>query len=164
MSALKGKKIAVYAGSFDPITFGHVDIVRRACKVFDELHVVLAVNPTKKYTFSVEENVRMVTEALKQFPEVKVVAHDGLLINYAQEVGAQALVRGLRALSDFDYEFHMATINQDLCSEIETLFITAGAKYFYINSTTIKEMAKYGADISGYVPKVVAQTLARTKR
>ncbi len=156
-----GKKIAVYAGSFDPITNGHVDIVRRAHKVFDEIHVVAASNPQKKYDFSIEERLHLVKEALSAFHGITVVYHSGLLVDYASKVGAKVLVRGLRALSDFDYEFHMATMNQDLHPEIETFFVTSGAKYFYINSTTIKELAKYGENISSYVPIAVSESLKK---
>lgn len=153
------KKVAVYAGSFDPITLGHIDIVKRARKVFDELHVVVADNPSKKYTFSKQERLKFAEESLGEIGGITVVAHEGLLIDYAKSVQAIALVRGLRALSDFDYEFHMATMNQDLCPTIETFFVTAASKYFYINSTTIKELAKNRADVSAYVPGYVAETM-----
>jgi len=152
------KKIAIYAGSFDPITNGHVDIIQRARRVFDELHIVIAVNPSKSYLFSRDKRLELIIESLKNISGLVITHHEGLTIDYARKVGATVLVRGLRALSDFDYEFHMATINQELMPDIETFFITTGSRYFYVNSSVIKELAKYGADISTFVPEAVANS------
>ena len=158
------KKIAVYAGSFDPITRGHIDVIHRTLRIFDEVHVVVAINPGKKYGFSREDRLGFISDSLKGVKNLVVAYYGGLIIDYAKRVGAYVLIRGLRALSDFDYEFHMATINEDLCPEIQTVFITTGSKYFYINSSTIKDLARNRANISSFVPDCVARAFQRKQQ
>lgn len=156
--------VAVYAGSFDPITNGHIDIIERALKIFENLHVVVAVHPTKNYTFTTNERINLIKEALVDMKHVTVTSHDGLISNYASKVSANVLIRGVRAVSDFDYEFHLATINQKVSPELETLFIPTGAKYFFINSSSIKELAKFKAEVTDFVPKNVAAALTKKFR
>ena len=156
------KRIAVYAGSFDPITKGHEDIIKRALKVFDELHIVVAINSSKKNFFSKDEREHFIKTVFQGEDRLVISAHDGLIIDYARRVKAQVLVRGLRAMSDFDYEFHMSTINQVLCPEFETFFVATSPEFFYINSSVVKELAKYKADVTPFVPKVVADSLSRS--
>jgi len=154
---------AIYPGSFDPITYGHIDIVRRAKKLFSRLLIAIVANPNKKPFFSIEERVKITQDALVEagICGIEVISYDGLLIDCAKEVGAAAIVRGLRANSDFDYEFQMALTNRDLDSDIETvLFMTAG-RYSFLSSSIVKEVKKYGGDITSFVPKSVEQALMR---
>src|SRR5450830_200171 len=138
------KKIAVYPGSFDPITNGHVDIIKRGLGVFDELIVLIAHNPNKKTLFSVEERVEMIQEVIRDFKNVRVDSFDGLLVEYVKVAGANVILRGLRALSDFEHEFQLALINRRLNRDVETIFLMTGYKWFYISSTIINEAASLG--------------------
>ena len=153
------KKIAVYPGSFDPITNGHVDIIKRGLGVFDELIVLIAHNPNKKTLFSVEERVEMIQEVIRDFKNVRVDSFDGLLVDYAKVAGANVILRGLRALSDFEYEFQLALINRRLNRDVETIFLMTGYKWFYISSTIINEAASLGGSVKGLVPDIVYQKL-----
>ena len=151
--------IAVYPGSFDPFTNGHVDLLERALPFFSVLHVIVAENPNKKILFSVEERVEMIKEATKSEKNIVVTSFNGLVVNYARNVKASAIIRGLRAVSDFDYEFQLATMNRRLAPEIETIFFTTRGKYFYVNSSAIKDIAMNGGDISDLVPVMVEKRL-----
>ncbi len=153
------KKIAVYPGSFDPITNGHVDIIKRGIGVFDELIVLIAYNPNKKTLFSVEERVEMIREVIRDYEDVRVDSFDGLLVEYVKAAGANVILRGLRALSDFEYEFQLALINRRLNRDIETVFLMTGYKWFYTSSTIINEAASLGGSVKGLVPEIVNQKL-----
>ena len=149
------KKIAVYPGSFDPITNGHVDIIKRGLRMFDELIILVAYNLNKKTLFSVEERQAMIQEVIKECKNVRVDCSDGLLVDFVKESGANVILRGLRALSDFEYEFQLALINRRLNREIETVFLMTGYKWFYTSSTIIKEAASHGGSVKGLVPEIV---------
>jgi len=153
------KKIAVYPGSFDPITNGHVDIIKRGLGVFDELIVLIAYNPNKKMLFPVEERVEMIQEVIRDFKNIRVDSFDGLLVDYAKVAGANVILRGLRALSDFEYEFQLALINRRLNRDVETVFLMTGYKWFYTSSTIINEAASLGGSVKGLVPEIVNQKL-----
>jgi pantetheine-phosphate adenylyltransferase len=153
------KKIAVYPGSFDPITNGHVDIIKRGLGVFDELIVLIAYNPNKRTLFSVEERVEMIREVIRDYEDVRVDSFDGLLVEYVKAAGANVILRGLRALSDFEYEFQLALINRRLNRDIETVFLMTGYKWFYTSSTIINEAASLGGSVKGLVPEIVNQKL-----
>lgn len=153
------KKIAVYPGSFDPITNGHVDIIKRGLGVFDELIVLIAHNRNKKTLFSVEERVEMIQEVIRDFKNVRVDSFDGLLVEYVKVAGANVILRGLRALSDFEHEFQLALINRRLNRDVETIFLMTGYKWFYISSTIINEAASLGGSVKGLVPDIVYQKL-----
>ena len=155
------KRKAVYAGSFDPITKGHLDIVRRALGVFDDIIVAVAFNPEKDSAlFTAEERVAMIRAALKDVGDnVTVDSFSGLLVQYCDRVHACAIIRGLRAVSDFEYEFQMAMMNRHLNSRVETYFLTASEAYFYTASRLVKEVASLGGDVSALVPPVVHRAL-----
>ena len=146
------KKIAVYPGSFDPITNGHVDIIKRGLRIFDELIVLVAYNPNKKSLFSVEERIEMIEEVIRDCKNVRVDCFKGLLVEYVKGVGASVILRGLRALSDFEYEFQLALINRRLDRDVETVFLMTGYKWFYTSSTIINEAASLGGSVKGLVP------------
>lgn len=152
-------KTAVYPGSFDPITNGHVDIITRGLRIFDKIIVLIASNPQKKRLFTVDERIAMITGVLGDNPRIAVDAHDGLLVDYIKDKGANAILRGLRAMSDFEYEFQMALINRRLNRTIETVFLMTGFKWFYTNSSIIKEAASFGGSVRGLVPDLVLQKL-----
>ena len=153
------ERIAVYPGSFDPITNGHVNLVERALEVFDRLIVAVAHNPNKSSLFSVEERLEMIQVALKNDPRVKVDSFDGLLVDFAEKQGARVIVRGLRALSDFEYEFQMTLMNRKLSRKVDTIFLMTGFKWFYTSSRIIKEAASLGGSVRGLVPEIVHQKL-----
>lgn len=154
---------AIYPGSFDPITYGHIDILRRAKKLFSRLLIAIVANPSKAPLFSVSERVEITKEALAEVGicGVEVISYDGLLIECAKVNGVEAIVRGLRANSDFDYEFQMALTNRDLDSEIETVFFMTAGKYSFLSSSIVKEVKHYGGEVSSFVPKTVEDALAR---
>lgn len=151
-------KRAIYSGSFDPMTYGHLDIIRRASEVFDELVVSVLNNKTKTPLFSVSERVKILEEATKDMPNVKVDSFSGLLIDYAKEKDIHVIVRGLRAITDFDYELQIAQTNRILSSgEVDTVFFNTSLEYSYLSSSSVKEIASFGGDISQCVPDFVAQ-------
>lgn len=153
-------KRAVYPGSFDPVTYGHIDIIRRAAEMFDELTVSVLDNKAKTPLFSVEERVKILKEATKDIPNVKVESFSGLLINYAAERGFHTSVRGLRAITDFEYELQIAQTNSKLShGKLDTIFLTARLEYTYISSSSVKEIASFGGDVSECVPDFVAEML-----
>ncbi len=155
------KRKAIYPGSFDPVTFGHLDLIERALSLFDELIVVVAANPSKKTFFTVEERVSFLKLALKHRPQVKVESWEGLTVRLAAKENAFTLIRGIRATSDFDYEFQMALTNRKLAPKIDTMFLMPSESHFYLSSRLIKEIAQLGGDVTRYVPAPVA---ARIKK
>ena len=146
---------AIYPGSFDPVTLGHLDIIKRASKIVDELIVSVLRNNSKSPLFSVEKRVKMLEEVVKDIPNVKVMSFEGLLVDFAKSVDAQIIVRGLRAVTDFEYELQMSQTNMVLDHDIDTIFFTTSLEYAYLSSSTVKEAAYYGADISRFVPEPV---------
>ncbi|MCA0174426.1 pantetheine-phosphate adenylyltransferase [Bacillus sp. RAR_GA_16] len=152
-------KIAVCPGSFDPVTFGHLDIIKRGARVFDDIKVVVLNNQSKSTLFSVEERVSLLKEATKDIPNVTVDSHHGLLIEYAKKVEASTILRGLRAVSDFEYEMKIASINRKLEDEIETFFMMTNNQYSFLSSSIVKEIAKYHAPVSDLVPEIVENAL-----
>lgn len=150
---------AVYPGSFDPVTYGHLDIIRRSRSLADELIVGVLNNKAKTPLFSVEERVKMLEEMTKNMPGVKVVPFEGLLIDFAKEMSAGIVVRGLLAVTDFEYELQMAQTNNKLSPELETVFLTTSLKYSYLSSTIVKEVAAFGGDISQFVPETIERRI-----
>jgi pantetheine-phosphate adenylyltransferase len=148
-------KRAVYPGSFDPVTLGHLDIIKRSAKIVDELIVGVLNNKSKTPLFPVENRVKMLEEVVKDIPNVKVMSFDGLLVDFAKKLDAQIIVRGLRAVTDFEYELQMSQTNLVLNKDVDTIFFNTSLEYSYLSSSTVKEAAFYGADISGFVPESV---------
>lgn len=153
------ERTAVYPGSFDPITNGHVNLIERALQVFDKLIVAVAHNPSKTALFSVEERMDMIRIVLKNDPRVTVASFDGLLVEFVVQQGAGVIIRGLRALSDFEYEFQMTLMNRKLNRKVDTMFLMTGYKWFYTSSKIIKEAASLGGSVRGLVPEIVHQRL-----
>ncbi|MFC7442405.1 pantetheine-phosphate adenylyltransferase [Laceyella putida] len=154
-------KVAVYPGSFDPITYGHLDIIERGAKVFDKIIVAVLVNSSKNPLFSVEERKELIREATGHLSIVEVDSFDGLLVDYLHKRQAQVILRGLRAISDFEYELQLASINRQLSNQVETFFLMTSNDHSFISSGMVKEVAKYGADVKELVPPNVAQALAQ---
>jgi pantetheine-phosphate adenylyltransferase len=155
--------IAVYPGSFDPITNGHIDLLERGLKIFDRVILAIAANPGKTPLFTLEERCDMIKATLAEHPEgdrVTVDLFHGLLVDYVKGIPARAILRGLRAISDFEYEFQMALMNRKLCTDVETLFIMTGMRWIYISSSIIKEVVMSGGCVSGLVPEIVEKKLA----
>lgn len=150
---------AVFPGSFDPPTFGHLNIIERARTIFSEVHVVVAVNSEKKYLFSELERVELIKTLVKQWDNVHVHSWNNLIVVYAKQIHAQVLIRGVRNLSDFSYEFDLAMMNRGLNPEIETVFLSTDPQYFVLRSSAIKELASFGGDVSSMVPEPVARAL-----
>ncbi len=150
---------AIYPGSFDPVTFGHLDMIQRSSKLVDELIVGVLNNNAKSPLFSVEERVKMLKEATKSIPKVKIVPFEGLLVDFAKKMEATMVIRGLRAITDFEYELQMAQTNCKLDERIETVFLITSLKYSYLSSTTVKEVAAFGGDISQFVPENVREQI-----
>ena len=146
---------AIYPGSFDPVTYGHLDIIKRSSELVDELIVGVLNNNAKSPLFSVEERVKMLNEVVEDLQNVKVVPFEGLLVEFANRMDAKMIVRGLRAITDFEYELQMAQTNQKLSGELETVFLTTSLQYSYLSSTIVKEVAAFGGDISQFVPETV---------
>ncbi len=149
----------IYPGTFDPVTNGHIDIVSRAIALFDEVIVTVARNPGKTSLFTVEERVEMLKESLKDYKRVVVDSFDGLVVNHAKQVGAVGIIRGLRAISDFEYEFQMALMNRKLAGEITTILLMPHARYTYLNSTIVRNLAQFHGDVSDFVPACVFEKL-----
>ena len=154
-------RIAVYPGSFDPITNGHIDINARGLEIFDGVIVAIADNTQKKSLFSIKERVAMAKIALQEMPDVVVENFGGLLVDYVEKTNASVILRGLRATSDFEYEFQMAHMNKSLNKTLDTLFMMTGKDYFFISSRTVKEIASLGGDVNGLVPEIVAEYLSK---
>lgn len=153
-------KIAICPGSFDPVTFGHLDIIQRAADVFSEVYVVVLNNSSKNLLFSVEERMQLIREATAHMPNVKVDTYHGLTVDYAESVSASAIIRGLRAVSDFEYEMKITSMNRLLDNKIETFFIMTRNQYSFLSSSIVKEVAKYGGNISELVPEVVVKAMS----
>ncbi|MBR5128314.1 MAG: pantetheine-phosphate adenylyltransferase [Roseburia sp.] len=145
-------KRAVYPGSFDPLTLGHLDIIRRSAGIVDELVVSVLHNSAKNSLFSTDERVSMIKEVTKDIPNVKVTAFDGLLVDYVREIDASLIIRGLRAVTDFEYELQLTQTNHVLNPQVETIFLTTNLQYSYLSSTIVREIASYGGDITQFVP------------
>ena len=150
---------AIYPGSFDPVTNGHIDIIKRAAAISDELIVGVLQNKAKTPLFSVEERVIMLREVTKNLKNVKIIPFEGLLIDFATQMDAKVIVRGLRAITDFEYELQMSQTNRKLNADIETLFLTTSLEYSFLSSTTVKEVASFGGDITQFVPEFVAEQI-----
>ncbi|MBW1650563.1 MAG: pantetheine-phosphate adenylyltransferase [Deltaproteobacteria bacterium] len=149
------ERIAVYPGSFDPVTNGHIDIIERGLNLFDKIIVAILYNPAKKSMFSVEERKKMLKESLANFDNVEVDSFSGLLVDYARMRNAKAILRGMRAVSDFEYEFQLALMNRRLDKKIQTVFLITGLRWIFISSSIIKDAAKFGGNIDGLVPETV---------
>ncbi len=153
------KNIAVYPGTFDPITNGHIDLVKRSLGIFDEVIIALAHNPRKAPLFTIDERIEMIKTATKGLRHVKTDIFNGLLVDYAKKKNARAIIRGLRAVSDFEYEFQMALMNRRLDNKIETVYLMPSEEYSYLTSSIIKEIAAFKGSVNGLVPKAVANKL-----
>jgi len=153
------KNTAIYAGSFDPVTFGHIDIISRASEVFDNLIVAAGVNTSKTYLFSEAERIEMLKKACKGFANVEIGSFKGLIVNYAKKKNASVLIRGLRCVSDFDHELQMYLANKKMSTGLSTFFLMPDEKYFYLNSSLIREIAKMNGDVSPFVPAYVEKKL-----
>lgn len=153
------RSVAVYPGTFDPVTYGHLDLIDRALKIFDSVRVAVAANPSKLPLFSVEERVELIRRAVKRHRHVVVEPFDGLMVDYAKRHKARVVLRGLRMISDFEYEFQMALTNRKLDKEVETLFLMPSESYAYLSSKLIKEAVSLGADVRAFVPPFVQQRL-----
>ena len=153
------RRVAIYAGTFDPLTLGHEDLVRRAVNLFDHVIVAIAESRAKRPFFTLEEREEMAKEVLAPYPNAEVCSFDGLLMNFLHERGAKVILRGLRAASDFEYEFQMASMNRHLIPEVETLFLTPAEQYGFISSSLVREISRLGGDVSGFVPAAVAVAL-----
>lgn len=158
----KGKKTmvrAIYPGSFDPVTFGHLDIIERASKVVDELIIGVLVNKQKTPLFTLEERVEMLRKSVEDFPNVTVETFEGMTVDFARANGAKLIIRGLRAVTDFENEMQIAQTNHCMDPEIDTMFLTTSLKYAYLSSTIVREVASYHSDISGFVPEIVVEKM-----
>jgi len=151
----------IYPGTFDPVTYGHIDIIKRAIDLFDFVAVTVAVNPSKKPLFTLKERVSMLKETLNKFKNVSVESFDGLVVDYAHKVGAIGIIRGLRAVSDFEYEFQMALMNRKLAKDIATIFLMPHEKYTYLNSSIVRNLAELKSDVSDFVPEPVQKAFKK---
>ena len=155
------KRIAFYPGSFDPITNGHVNVVQRGLKMFDQIIIALAQNASKTGLFTLEERQAIIRDVFRDQPEVEVLVFDGLMVNAAENAGAQVVLRGLRGVTDFEYEFQLATMNKRLLPELETVFLMTERDNFHVSSKLVREVASLGGDVSGLVPPLVDRALTR---
>jgi len=158
---MANERIAIYPGTFDPITLGHIDIIRRGSKLFDQVVVTIAINQSKMPLFTIDERIEMINDAINDFSNVSVEKFDGLLVNFATQQNASVIIRGLRAVSDFEYEFQMALMNKHLQNDITTVFLMPNEKYTYLNSTIVKDVAKFGGNFDKFVTKFVAEKLVQ---
>jgi pantetheine-phosphate adenylyltransferase len=154
-------KRVIYPGTFDPVTNGHIDVIQRAMDLFDEVIVTVARNPVKNQMFSVDERLLMLRKSLESFDNVFVDSFDGLIVDHAKAVGAIGIIRGLRAVSDFEYEFQMALMNRKLDEELRTIFLMPNEKYTYLNSTIIRNLAVFDGDVADFVPPIVVEMLKK---
>lgn len=153
-------RCAIYPGTFDPITFGHIDLAQRALRLFDRLIVAIGTDSTKQPTFTMEERVRMAELAFADLKDqIKITSFDGLLVDFARTMKAQAIIRGLRAVSDFEYEFQLASMNRQLAPDLESIFLTPAKEYAFVSSSLVKEVAGLGGDVSHFVPEAIEQML-----
>lgn len=157
-------KTACYPGSFDPITNGHLEIALRATKMFDKVYILIADNSAKKYFFTLEERVSMAKEAVKDYPSIEVVSTSSLVVSKAKELGSEILIRGLRAVTDFEYEFQVAAVNEYIDPAIEMVFLMSRREQAFISSSHIKELALHGMDIDGLVPASVSKALQKKRQ
>lgn len=155
------KRIAIYAGTFDPITFGHLDVLERASLLFDKVIIAIAASSSKKTIFTVEERIKMIKDSIADIKNVEALSFKGLLVNFAKECNATAIVRGLRAISDFEYEFQMALTNRKIEENVTTVFLMPNEKYTYLNSTLVREISMLGGDVSAFVPENVNKKLKK---
>jgi len=153
------KKIGVYPGTFDPVTYGHIDIIKRSLKVFDKVIVAVAPSLQKAPLFDVDERVLMIKEATREFKNLQIEQFEGLLVEFVQRQGGTAIIRGLRAVSDFEYELQMALMNRKLDSEVETVFMMPSEEYTYLTSSIVKAVASYGGEVKDFVPEIVLKKL-----
>jgi pantetheine-phosphate adenylyltransferase len=158
------KKIAVYPGTFDPITLGHIDIIERALKLFDEIIVAIAASPKKQPIFTLEERVDLAIQSVKTLPKVRVVGFGTLLTEFVEQQQATIILRGLRAIADFDYEFQMAEINRQLSPSVESVFLMPGEHFMFISASLVREIAALGGDVSKFVPEIVVDALRKRVR
>jgi len=154
-------RAAIYPGSFDPMTFGHIDIVQRGLKLFDRVVLAVAINPNKTHMFSLEERLEMAKQSLGHLPGIEFDVFDELLVHYCKRKGVNVLLRGLRAVSDFEYEFQLSSMNRKLSSDIETVFMMTSEEHFYLSSNLVREIASYGGDVSELVPEPVLKALEK---
>lgn len=150
---------AIYPGSFDPVTYGHLDVIKRAANMFDELYVGVLINQAKNPLFSIDERVSMLTEVLKDYNNIKIVSFEGLLVDYCKKNGISTIVRGLRAVTDFEYELQIAQTNRVMSPDVDTVFMVTSLQYAYLSSTIVKEIASYKGDISQTVPPEIAKRI-----
>jgi pantetheine-phosphate adenylyltransferase len=155
------ERIAIYPGSFDPVTNGHLDILERGLKLFDKIILAILTNPKKTFLFTLEERIEMLEECLKDFPNVEIDTFDGLTVDFAAQCKAQGILRGLRAMSDFEYEFQMALMNRRLNREVQTVFLMTGLRWIYTSSSIIKEAAQFGGNIEGMAPPFVEDKIKK---
>lgn len=154
-------KKAIYPGSFDPVTNGHIDVIKRAAKLFDHLVVGVLVNSAKNPLFSIDERVNMLIEVFKDYDNIEVISFEGLLVDYCHKNDITTIVRGLRAVTDFEYELQIAQTNRVIAPDIDTIFLTTSLEYAYLSSSIVKEIASYGTDISQLVPEIVAENIIK---
>lgn len=161
MTMKRSNKTAIYPGTFDPITLGHVDVIERASNIFDYVVVSVAGSSAKKTLFTVDERIEMITDSVEKFDNVRVTGFGGLLVNHAKSENAEIIIRGLRAVSDFEYEFQMALTNRKIAEDITTVFLMPNEKYTYLNSTLVREIASLGGDVSPFVSGFVLEKLKK---
>ena len=159
-TAARGRRIAVCPGSFDPVTLGHLDIMQRASQLFDRVIVLVSVNPKKSPSFTPEERVEMIKRTAGHLKNIEIETFDGLLADFVRQKKATAIVKGLRAVTDFEYEFQMALANKKLCPEAETVFLVTRSENMYLSSSVVKQIASFGGDISGFVPPQIKDFIA----
>ncbi|MCU0692450.1 MAG: pantetheine-phosphate adenylyltransferase [Polyangiaceae bacterium] len=159
--AIAGSRVGVYGGSFDPVTIGHLDLIHRAALLFDRTLVAVGRHPTRKPFFTVEERLELLWRVTRHIPGVEVTSFDGLLVNFCRHVGAHAIVRGLRAVTDFEYELQIAHANADLAPNVDTIFLPTRTNYGFISASLVREIASHGGDVSRYAPPLVCEALVR---
>jgi len=160
-ATVKTKGKAVYPGTFDPVTFGHLDVLKRAAELFDEVIISVSQSSSKESLFTVDERINLIKRSVGNLKNVRIESFEGLLVNYAKRRRAGVIIRGLRAVSDFEYEFQMALTNRKISGDIETVFLMPNEKYTYISSTLVREIASNGGDVSAFVPKAVVEMLKK---